>query len=107
MQMIIEIDERDYEWAFNYLNPKTRSEEINCMNLAKIIMEGKVLSKGHGNLVDANTTFIKLNERIHAHDVMTAQYEPYRNNEIPLWMWSALIEDITIIKADKENNYEQ
>lgn len=101
MQMMIEIDEKtvqEVKWKGLWLSPKYEED------LIKAIKNGIPLPKGHGDLIDADATFTKLNERIHVVDAIIAtEHGTYINNEIPLWMWSALIEETTIIKADKEN----
>lgn len=99
MKLIIEIPDEEYELVRH--GNKSYTTELELMNA---VANGTPLPKHHGDLIDADATFTKLNERIHAVDVMMAEHEPYSNNEIPLWMWSALIEDTTIIKADKEGN---
>lgn len=99
MQMMIEIDEDIFTRLFD--NGVETNDDLFA--IAKSIRNGKPLPKGHGRLIDADIIFTKLNERIHVVDVMMAEHEPYRNNEIPLWMWDALIEDITILEADKED----
>ena len=103
MKIVIEIDEGIAQGIIDGENdvPRTIVRDFQA-TIADAIKNGKPLPKHHGDLIDADASFTKLNERIHAVDVMMAEHEPYSNNEIPLWMWSALIEDTTIIKADKE-----
>ena len=101
MDIVIRISEELYE---TYKGRLLILGDAEMDMIAQSIANGTPLPKHHGDLIDADATFTKLNERIHAVDVMMAEHEPYSNNEIPLWMWSALIEDTTIIKADKKVN---
>lgn len=94
MKLIVDIP---YEIYKDYMTDRIKTTEV-----LQAVRHGQPLPKGHSDLIDADATFTKLNERIHVVDAMMAEHGPYINNEIPFWMWSALIEDTTIIKADKE-----
>lgn len=40
MKLIIDISEEDVKWANDYFHPMLRSNNINCENLATIIVNG-------------------------------------------------------------------
>ena len=104
MQIVIDIDDDIAQDIIDGQNDEPRNiVRAFQATIADAIKNGTPLPKGHSRLIDADTTFTKLNERIHVVDVMMAEHGLYINNEIPLWMWSALIEDTTIIESDKED----
>ena len=99
MQIVIDIPNEIYELCvtddyFFYNETDT---------IRQAIKNGVSLPKGHGDIVDADKAFDLLNEEIDKHDKMMAKYQPYSNNQIPLWWWKGICKDLVIIEADKES----
>jgi hypothetical protein len=61
-----------------------------------------LLPKGHGDIVDADKAFDLLNKEIDKHDKMMAKYQPYSNNQIPLWWWKGICNESVFVRADEE-----
>lgn len=102
MQIVIDIPEEQY---CRIMQSHRRGVErfVSKEAMMYAIKTGTPLPKGHSNLIDSNKAFVLLNEQIDKHDKMMAKYEPYSNNQIPLWWWKGVCRESTVIEADTKN----
>ena len=98
IELIIKVPEKLVCEGFE--RPFTEEERKILINA---IGNAILLPKEHGDIVDADKAFDSLNEEIDRHDKMMAKYQPYSNNQIPLWWWKGICKDLIIVEADKEN----
>lgn len=98
IELIIKVPEKLVCEGFE--RPFTEEERKILINA---IGKGIFLPEGHGDIVDADKAFNSLNEQIDRHDKMMAKYQPYSNNQIPLWMWKGACKDFVFVEADKES----
>ena len=97
IELIIKVPEKLVYEGFE--RPFTEEERKILINA---IGNSILLPKEHGDIVDADIVFDSLNEEIDRHDKMMAKYQPYSNNQIPLWMWKGSYSGFVLAEANKE-----
>ena len=102
MQIVIDIPNDIYNDIMTH-NRERREGAKSAYYFEGLIQNSTPLPKGHGDIVDADKAFDLLNKEIDKHDKMMAKYQPYTNNQIPLWWWKGICKDLTIVEADKES----
>lgn len=102
VEVVIKLPEEEYDRIMKS-DETVFADAASKECMLDAIKNGIRLAPGHGKMGDLDKALILLNERQDEHDRMMAKYRPYRNHQIPYWMWEGSVAGkLAVIAADTQ-----